>query len=108
MLIELVQELNQILTEVETLRRENKDLKVEKETFNSQLAEVNRTLNMALEDKTTLEAEVASLSVTIENLRTENQSLNNRIAELENQIIEQVNLEELKVIVGELKNLINE
>ena len=108
MLIELVQELNQILTEVETLRRENKELKVEKETFNSQLAEVNRTLNMALEDKTTLEAEVASLNVTIENLRTENQSLNNRIAELENQIIEQVNLEELKAIVGELKNLINE
>lgn len=108
MLIELVQELNQILTEVETLRRENKDLKVEKETFNSQLAEVNRTLNMALGDKTTLEAEVASLNVTIENLRTENQSLNNRIAELENQIIERVNLEELKAIVGELKNLINE
>ena len=108
MLIELVQELNQILTEVETLRRENKELKVEKETFNSQLAEVNRILNMALEDKTTLEAEVTSLNVSIENLRTENQSLNNRIAELENQIIEQVNLEELKVIVGELKNLINE
>ena len=108
MLIELVQELNQILTEVETLRRENKELKVEKETFNSQLAEVNRTLNMTLEDKTTLEAEVASLNVTIENLRTENQSLNNRIAELENQIIEQVNLEELKAIVVELKNLINE
>ena len=108
MLIELVQELNQILTEVETLRRENKELKVEKETFNSQLAEVNRTLNMALEDKTTLEAEVASLNVTIENLRTENQSLNNRITELENQILEQVNLEELKAIVGELKTLINE
>ena len=108
MLIELVQELNQILTEVETLRRENKELKVEKETFNSQLAEVNRALNMALEDKATLEAEVGSLNATIENLRTENQSLNNRIAELENQIIEQVNLEELKAIVGELKTLINE
>ena len=108
MLIELVQELNQILTEVETLRRENKELKVEKETFNSQLAEVNRILNMALEDKTTLEAEVTSLNVSIENLRTENQSLNNRIADLENQILEQVNLEELKAIVGELKTLINE
>ena len=108
MLIELVQELNQILTEVETLRRENKELKVEKETFNSQLVEINRTLNMALEDKATLEAEVASLNATIENLRTENQSLNDRIAELENQIIEQVNLEELKAIVGELKILINE
>ena len=47
------------------------------------------------------------MNVTIENLRTENQSLNNRIAELENQIIEQVNLEELKAIVGELKTLIN-
>ena len=108
MLIELVQELNQILTEVETLRRENKELKVEKETLNSQLVEVNRTLNMALEDKATLEAEVVSLNVTIENLRTENQSLNDRIAELENQIIKQVNLEELKAIVGELKTLINE
>ena len=108
MLIELVQELNQILTEVETLTRENEESKAEKETFNSQLAEVNRTLNMALEDKTTLEAEVASLNVTIENLRTENQSLNNRITELENQILEQVNLEELRAIVEELKALINE
>ena len=35
MLIEFAQELNQILTEVETLRRENEKLKVEKETFNS-------------------------------------------------------------------------
>ena len=34
MLIELAQELNQILTEVETLRRENEELKAEKETFN--------------------------------------------------------------------------
>ena len=40
--------------------------------------------------------------------RIENQSLNNRITELENQILEQVNLEELKAIVGELKTLINE
>ena len=37
MLIELVQELNQILTEVETLTRENEELKAEKETFNSHL-----------------------------------------------------------------------
>ena len=108
MLIELVQELNQILTEVETLRRANKELKAEKETFNSQLAEVNRTLNMALEDKATLEAEVNILNTTIENLRIENQSLNNRITELENQILKQANLEELKAIVRELKNLINE
>ena len=41
MLIELVQELNQTLTEVETLRRENGELKAEKETFNSQLGENN-------------------------------------------------------------------
>ena len=108
MLIEFVQELNQILTEVETLRRENGELKAEKETFNSQLAEVNRTLNMALEDKAALEAEAGSLNATIENLRTENQSLNNRITELENQILEQVNLEELRAIVEELKTLINE
>ena len=108
MLIEFVQELNQILTEVETLRRENGELKAEKETFNSQLTEVNRTLNMALEDKAALEAEVVNLNTTIENLRAENQSLNNRSIELENQILEQVNLEELKAIVGELKTLINE
>lgn len=108
MLKELVQELNQILIKVEALTKENGELKTEKETINSQLAEVNRTLNMALEDKATLEAEVASLNATIENLRAENQLLNNRITELENQIIEQVNLEELKVIVGELKTLINE
>ena len=107
MLKELVQELNQILTEVETLRRENEKLKVEKETFNSQLAEANRTLNMTLEDKATLEAEVGSLNAAIENLRTENKLLNDRIAELENQILEQANLEELKAIVGELKTLIN-
>ena len=108
MLIEFAQELNQTLTEVETLTRENEELKAKKETFNSHLAEVNRTLNMALEDKATLEAEVNTLNTTIENLRTENQSLNNRITELENQILEQVNLEELKAIVGELKTLINE
>ena len=108
MLIEFTQELKQILTEVETLRRENGELKAEKEIFNSQLTEVNRTLNMALEDKATLEAEVVSLNATIENLRTENQSLNNRITELENQILEQVNLEELRAIVEELKTLINE
>ena len=62
MLIELVQELNQILTEVETLTRENEELKAEKETFNSQLTEVNRTLNMTLENKATLEAEVVSIT----------------------------------------------
>ena len=62
MLIEFAQELNQTLTEIETLTRENEELKAEKETFNSQLAEVNRTLNMTLEDKATLEAEVVSIT----------------------------------------------
>ena len=62
MLVEFAQELNQILTEVETLKRENEELKAEKETFNSQLTEVNRTLNMTLEDKATLEAEVVSVT----------------------------------------------
>ena len=108
MLTELVQELNQTLIEIETLTRENEELKAGKETFNSQLTEANRALNMALEDKATLEAEVVNLNATIENLRNENQSLNNRITELENQILEQVNLEELKAIVRELKTLINE
>ena len=108
MLTELVQELNQTLIEIETLTRENRKLKAEKETFNSQLTEANRALNMALEDKATLEAEVVNLNTTIENLRIENQSLNNRITELENQILEQVNLEELRAIVEELKTLINE
>ena len=42
MLIEFAQELNQILTEVETLTRENEGLKAEKETFNSQLTESKR------------------------------------------------------------------
>ena len=107
MLKELVQELNEILGAVETLTKENKELKVEKETFNSQLTEVNRTLNMALENKAALEAEIVSLNATIENLRNENQSLNSRIAELENQIPEQVNLEELKSIVEELKTIIS-
>ena len=62
MLVEFAQELNQILTEVETLKRENEELKAEKETFNSQLTEINRTLNMTLEDKATLEAEVVSIT----------------------------------------------
>ena len=41
MLKELVQELNQILTDVETLTKENEELKTEKETINSQLLAVN-------------------------------------------------------------------
>ena len=62
MLVDFAQELNQILTEIETLKRENEELKAEKETFNSQLTEVNRTLNMTLEDKATLEADVVSIT----------------------------------------------
>ena len=61
MLKELAQELNQILTKVDTLTKENEELKAEKETFNSQLTEANRALNMALEDKATLESEVVSV-----------------------------------------------
>ena len=41
MLKELVQELNQILIEVETLTRENEELKAEKEIINSQLLATN-------------------------------------------------------------------
>ena len=44
MLKELVQELNQILIEVENLRRENGELKTEKETINSQLLTTNESL----------------------------------------------------------------
>ena len=108
MLIEFAQELNQILTEVETSKRENEELKAEKETFDSQLTEVNELLRVALNDKAVLEAEVDGLNATIENLRIENRLLNDRNAELENQILEQANLEELRAIVEELKTLINE
>ena len=41
MLIEFAQELKRILTEVETLTRENEELKAEKETFNSHLITVH-------------------------------------------------------------------
>ena len=44
MLKELVQELNQILTEVDTLTKENKELKTEKETINSKLLTTNESL----------------------------------------------------------------
>ena len=44
MLRELVQELNQILTEVETLTKENRELKTEKETISSQLLTTNESL----------------------------------------------------------------
>ena len=68
MLKELVQELNQILTDVEALTKENGELKTEKETINSQLLAANESLRVALGDKTTLEAEVNTLNTTIENL----------------------------------------
>ena len=44
MLKELVQELNQILTEVETLTKENRELKTEKETISSKLLTTNESL----------------------------------------------------------------
>ena len=68
MLKELVQELNQTLIEVENLRRENGELKTEKETINSQLLATNESLKVALEDKVALETEVNTLNTTIENL----------------------------------------
>ena len=55
MLNELVQELNRILTEVETLTKENGELKTEKEIISSQLLAANESLRVALEDKTALE-----------------------------------------------------
>ena len=65
MLKELVQELNQILIEVESLTRENKELKTEKETISSQLLTTNESLRVALEDKAALEVEVNTLNTTI-------------------------------------------
>ena len=50
MLKELVQELNQILIDVESLTRENGELKTEKETINSQLLAANESLRAALEN----------------------------------------------------------
>ena len=47
MLIEFVQELNQILTNNETLTKENGELKTEKETINSQLLAANESLRVA-------------------------------------------------------------
>ena len=115
MLKELVQELNQILTEVETLTRENSELKAEKETFDSQLLEVNESLRVALENKTALETEVNTLNATIENLNSTITEKNNKITELENRItelegqaVDPVDLEELRTIVAELKAILAE
>ena len=68
MLKELVQELNQNLTDVETLTKENGELRTEKETISSQLLVANESLRAALENKATLEVEVSALNTTIENL----------------------------------------
>ena len=70
MLNELVQELNQILINVETLTKENKELKTEKETISSQLLIANESLRVALEDKATLGTEVSTQNTTIENLNS--------------------------------------
>ena len=61
LLKELVQELNQTLIEIETLARENRKLKAEKETFNAQLTQANESLNVALSSKATLETGVNTL-----------------------------------------------
>ena len=115
MLKELVQELNQILTEVETLTKENGELKTEKEIISSQLSATNESLRVALENKTRLETEVSTLNATIENLNniiTEKNNkiteLENRVAELESQVANRVDLEELKTIVAELKAVLAE
>ena len=115
MLKELVQELNEILGAVETLTKENSELKTEKETINSQLLAVDESLRVALENKAALEAEVNTLNTTVENLNntiTEKNNkiteLENRIAELESQVVDPVDLAELKSIVEELKTIVAE
>ena len=92
MLKELVQELNQILIEVETLTKQNKELKVEKETISSQLLAANESLRVALENKTALETEVSNLNTTIENLNSVVTEKDNRITELESQIANRIDL----------------
>ena len=108
MLKELVQELNQILTDVEALTKENGELKTEKETINSQLLATNESLKVALENKVTLETEVNTLNTTIENLNSTIIEKDNRITELENQAVDPIDLEELRTIVAELKAILSE
>ena len=115
MLKELAQELNQTLTEVETLTRENGELKTAKETIDSQLLATNESLRVALEDKAALETEVNTLNTTIENLNniiTEKSNkiteLENRITELEAQVANRIDLVELKSVVAELKSMVAE
>ena len=111
MLKELVQELNQILTNVEALTKENGELKTEKETINSQLLATSESLRVALENKNTLEVEVNTLNTTIESLNNviieknnKIEELENRITELEGQVVDPIDLAELKSIVEELKS----
>ena len=101
MLKELVQELSQNLTNIETLTKENGELKTEKEIINSQLLAVNESLRVALENKTTLETEVNTLNTTIENLNRTITEKDNRITELKSQVVDPVDLEELKTILVE-------
>ena len=108
MLKELAQELNEILRAVETLTNENRELKVEKETINSQLLVTNESLRTALENKAALETEVSTLNTTIENLNNiiieknnKITELENRITELETQVANRIDLVELKAIVAE-------
>lgn len=115
MLKELAQELNEILKTVETLTNENRELKVEKETINSQLSATNESLRIALENKTRLETEVNTLNATVESLNNIITEKNNKIAELENRVTElesqianRIDLEELKTITAELKAVLVE
>ena len=80
MLKELAQELNQTLTNIETLTKENRELKTEKETISSQLLAANESLRVALENKTALETEVNTLNATIENLNNVIIEKNNKIS----------------------------
>ena len=106
MLKELVQELSQILTVVENLTNENKELKVKQSTLNSQLLETNESLRIALEDKAVLETEINNLNTTTENLNNIIIEKDNKISELESQVVDPIDLEELKSIVQELKTIL--
>ena len=88
MLKELVQELSQILTVVENLTNENEELKVKQSTLNSQLLETNESLRIALEDKTVLETEINNLNTTTENLNNIIIEKDNKISELESQVVD--------------------
>ena len=115
MLKELVQELNQNLTNIESLTKENRELKIEKETISSQLSAANESLRIALENKTRLETEVNTLNTTVENLNNIIAEKNNKIIELENRVVKlesqianRIDLEELKTITVELKAMLTE